>query len=169
MPQAALILLQAVIVALLIRIAVVDFKTQRIANRDVLALAGLAAVRLTLWAAQAGNWWLLYLAAAIASVFFVVLLPFWLGHKVGAGDVKLMAVAPLVSGAENMLAFALLLLLFSVITTLVVRNPMLMPTPLFRQYIQHFERKGVVPFGVPIAASLIGVELLRTFAMPSLM
>ena len=45
---------------------------------------------------------------------------------------------------------------------------MLLPTPLFRQYLDHFERRGVVPFGVPIAASLIGVEVLRALSVPTI-
>ena len=88
----------------------------------------------------------------IALALFIVLFPFWLAKKVGAGDVKLMAAVPLVAGAENMLPFALLLMVFALITAFVVKNPMMLPSTLFRQYVEHFERKGVVPFGVPIAA-----------------
>jgi prepilin peptidase CpaA len=88
-------------------------------------------------------------------MFFVLLFPFWLLRKVGAGDVKLMAVAPLVAGGENMLTFAILLLVLAIVTVFAVRNPMLLPAPAFRQYLEHFERKGIVPFGVPIAGALI--------------
>jgi prepilin peptidase CpaA len=51
----------------------------------------------------------------------------------------------------------------------VVKNPMMLPSTLFRQYVEHFERKGVVPFGVPIAGALLGVELLRAFGVPTIM
>ena len=49
---------------------------------------------------------------------------FWLMCKVGAGNVKLLAVAPLVAGADNLFAFSLLLLLFAATTAFLVRNPM---------------------------------------------
>jgi prepilin peptidase CpaA len=166
----AQILIQAVVIALLARIAVVDFKTLKIANRDVLALAalGLGLLILTaLWRRdqlQTGVWWHLWMSLAVAAALFVVLLPFWFLGKVGAGDVKLMAAVPLVAGAEGMLPFALLLLVFVLLTVTIVKNPLLLPGPLFKRYVEHLDRKGVVPFGTPIAAALIGSVLLRIFA-----
>jgi len=165
------ILLQAVMIALLARIAVRDFRTQRIANGDVLALAALGIAALVLKALwrldqlQTGVWWNVTMSLIVAVALFALLLPFWLTRKLGAGDVKLMAAAPLVAGAEGMLAFALFLLGFALVTALLVKNPMLLPAPLFRQYLEHFERKGVVPFGVPIAAALICVVALRGLAV----
>ena len=170
MLTSAQILLQAVVFALLVRIAIGDFKTQKIANRDVLALAALGVVGLVLRALwrldqlQSNVWWNVYMSLGIALVLFALLLPFWLMRKVGAGDVKLMAAAPLVAGAENMLPFTLLLLVFTAIAAFIVKNPLLLPAPAFRQYLQHFERKGVIPYGVPVSAALIGVEALRAFA-----
>lgn len=171
MLQLGAILLQAVIVALLIRVAVVDFRTQRIANRDVLALAvagiGLILCR-ALWRLdqlQSGVWTELYLSLAMAAGLFLVLLPLWLMRKVGAGDVKLMAVTPLVAGSSDMLTFAVLLLGFAMVTVFFVKNPMLLPAPMFRQYVAHFGRKGVVPFGVPISAALLAVVALRAFSV----
>ena len=171
MLQAAGILLQAIVIGLLIRIAIVDFKVQRIGNRDVLALAVLGLAALVIEAMrrqdllQVDVWWNVYMSVIIAAVLFAALLPFWLLRKVGAGDVKLMAAAPLVAGAENMLPFAILLLLFATITAFFVKNPMLLPAAFFRQYLQFFERKGVVPFGVPISGALLGVEVLRALAI----
>jgi prepilin peptidase CpaA len=168
--QGGLILVHAVIIALLIRIALVDFRVQKITNRDVLLLGGTGGAALVLGALQgieqqqADVWWNVYLSLTVGAVLFVGLFPFWLLRKVGAGDVKLMAVTPLVAGAENMFLFALLLLALAALVAFFVRNPMLIPAPLVRQYLQHFERKGVVPFGVPIAGALLGVEILRALA-----
>lgn len=168
--QGGQILVHAVVIALLIRIAYIDFKVQKITNRDVLLLAAAGAVSLVIGALQAieqqqaNPWWDVYLSLIVGAVLFVGLFPFWLLRKVGAGDVKLMAVTPLVAGAGNMLVFAVLLLLLAVLIAVFVRNPMLMPAPLFRQYLQHFERKGVVPFGVPVAGALLGVEILRALS-----
>jgi prepilin peptidase CpaA len=161
MLQGGLILLQAILIALLIRIALIDFRIQRITNRDVMALAGLGTARLALLCLQIDIWWPLLLAAIIGFVLLVALLPFWLLRKVGAGDVKLLAVSPLVAGGDNLLPFSFLLLIFATTVALLIKNPMLMPAPVFRQYLEHFERKGFVPFGVPISAALVGVELLR--------
>lgn len=170
MVQLGAILLQAVIVALLLRIAVVDFRTQRIANRDVMALAvagtGLIVCR-ALWRLdqlQSGVWAELYLSLGMAAGLFLVLLPFWLMRKIGAGDVKLMAATPLVAGSFDMLTFAIFLLGFALVTVFLVKNPMLLPAPMFREYVAHFGRKGVVPFGVPICAALLTVVALRAFS-----
>lgn len=160
-PTAAQILIAAVTVALLLRIAWVDFTTQRIANRDALAIAALGAGGLAVTALQTADWWSLALAAIVSATFFLVLFPFWLAKKVGAGDVKLMISAPLVAGPEGLMAFSILLLIFAAITAFLVKNPLLLPAPAFRHYLDKLDRKGVVPFGVPIAASLIGVVLLR--------
>lgn len=158
------IVLTAVVVALLARIATVDFKTQKITNRDVLLVALTGLGSLVVQGLQTGLWMNgLGLSAIAALSFFVLLFPFWLMRKVGAGDVKLMAAAPLVAGGQNLLVFAILLLVFAIITAFAVKNPILLPAPMFRQYLQHFERRGVVPFGVPIAAALIGVTAARAF------
>ncbi|BCH33023.1 peptidase [Mesorhizobium sp. L-8-10] len=158
---AAQILIAAVTVALLLRIAWVDFTTQRIANRDALAIGALGAGGLAVTALQTTDWWSLALAAIVSATFFLVLFLFWLAKKVGAGDVKLMAAAPLVAGPEGLMAFSILLLIFAAITAFLVKNPLLLPAPTFRHYLDKLDRKGVVPFGVPIAASLIGVVFLR--------
>jgi prepilin peptidase CpaA len=80
---------------------------------------------------------------------------------VGAGDVKFLAVAPMIAGGENLLLFAVVLLIAAAATAFIVRNPILLPEGLFRQYIQHLDRKRVVPFGVPISVALIVVLLLQ--------
>ena len=157
---AASILLKAVIFALLLRIAWRDFKTQKITNKDVLILGLLGLAGLVQGAVDTNSWWNLKVGAIASVVMFLALLPLWLLRKMGAGDVKFLAVSPLVTGGDYLLAFALLLLVFSVLTAFLVKNPFLLPAPAFRQFLEHWERKGVVPFGVPISASLIGVLLL---------
>jgi prepilin peptidase CpaA len=170
MLQLGSILLEAAVVALLLRVAVVDFRTQRIANRDVLALAvaGVGTILCrALWRLdqlQTGVWGELYLSLAMAAGLFLVLLPLWLMRKIGAGDVKLMAATPLVAGSSEMLTFAIFLMGFAIVTVFFVKNPMLLPAPMFREYVAHFGRKGVVPFGVPICAALLAVVALRAFA-----
>lgn len=146
---------------LLVRIAWNDFTTQRIANSHVLLLLSLGAASLFLAALAESSWWNLAVSAIAGAVLFLLLFPFWLLRKVGAGDVKLMAVAPLVSGGSDMLAFALVLMVFTLITAALVRNPLLLPSPAFRAYVEHLDRQRVVPFGVPIAAALFVTIVLQ--------
>lgn len=73
-----------------------------------------------------------------------------------------MGAAPLVAGGDQLFAFTLALLGFAVLTALLVKNPILLPRPIFQKYIETFDQKNVVPFGVPIAASLLVVLVLQT-------
>lgn len=168
MLAAAAILVKAVAIALLLRIAWTDFETQRIKNNDVLALSALGVAGLGLAASSSGSWFSLTIGLIAGAVLFIAMLPLWLLRKIGAGDVKLLAVAPLISGGDYLFAFALLLLFFAVLTAVVVKNPLLLPVAAFRRYIEVLDRKGVVPFGVPISASLIGVLVLQSLDTPLL-
>jgi prepilin peptidase CpaA len=152
---AASLLLKALAIPLLARIAWVDFTTQKITNRDVLLLLCLGLASLQLFSVQAGSWWDMGLSAIAGLVLLIVLFPFWILRKVGAGDVKLIAVAPFLTGGKGLVVFSLLLLLFALITAGVVKNPFMLPQGAFRLYVQHLDRKGVVPFGVPISAAVI--------------
>lgn len=156
------IILNAIAIAVLLRIAMTDFKKEKITNRDVLILGVVGTGSLAIASFETG-FWVSGLGVSLIAVIvlFVLLFPFWLLRKVGAGDVKLMAVAPLVAGGENLLTFSILLLALSIVTVFAVRNPMLLPAPVFRQYLEHFERKGIVPFGVPISGALIGIIVAK--------
>ena len=93
--------------------------------------------------------------ALAGLVLFLALFPFWALRKVGAGDVKLMAVIPFVIGGADLVIFSLLLLVFALATALIVKNPFMLPAGAFRLYTEHLDRKGVVPFGVPISVAAI--------------
>jgi prepilin peptidase CpaA len=56
------------------------------------------------------------------------------------------------------------LLVAAVVTAFVVKNPFLLPEGMFRRYVQFFDRKQVVPFGVPISAALLVVTLYEMFS-----
>ena len=164
---AASMIMKLLAVPLLLRIGKLDFTTQRITNSDVLLLLCLGVASLFLASLAEGSWWNLGLSALAGLVLFLALFPFWLLQKVGAGDVKLMAVAPMVAGGADLLVFAIALLVVALITAAVVRNPMLLPSPAFRAYVEHLDRKRVVPFGVPIAAALIVTIAAQVFAQMS--
>jgi prepilin peptidase CpaA len=150
-------------ILLLGRIAWTDFSTQRISNRDVLLLLCLGLGALHFHALQAHSWLEMGLSAFAGIVLFLALFPFWLLRKIGAGDVKLMSVTPFLIGGSNLLVFAVLLLVFAIGTAALVKNPFLMPAGIFRHYVQHMDRKGVVPFGVPISAAAICALALQMY------
>ncbi|PBB94781.1 prepilin peptidase [Mesorhizobium sp. WSM3862] len=149
------LVLKAFAAALLVRIGWLDFTTQKIANRDVLLLLFLGVGSLQLISVATGSWWDMGLSALASLALLIGLFPFWSLGKVGAGDVKLMAVTPILVGSSSLFLFSLLLLFFALVTALLVKNPFLLPEGAFRVYVQHFDRKGVVPFGVPISAAAI--------------
>ena len=158
---AFLICAKLALVVLLGKIAVIDFTEQKIRNDDVLAVLVLSlAVLFAAWLGGA-NPVHIGLAVIAGLAMFALLVPFWILGKVGAGDVKLLAVSPLVTGGVDLLLFAIAMLIAAIATALVVKNPVLLPEGIFRHHIQHLDRKRVVPFGVPISAGLIVVLLIQ--------
>jgi prepilin peptidase CpaA len=158
---AVLIALKLALVAFLCRIGFLDFSEQKIRNNDVLVVLGLGA------AAMGVSWlggielWQVGLSVIAALVLFCLLIPFWVVGKIGAGDVKFLAVSPILIGGGDLVVFSLVLLVAAVVTAFVVKNPFLLPEGMFRRYVQFFDRKQVVPFGVPISAALIVVLVLQ--------
>ncbi|TIN30284.1 MAG: prepilin peptidase [Mesorhizobium sp.] len=149
------LLLKVLAIPLLARIGWLDFTTQKISNRDVLLLLCLGAGGLLLLSLQSGSWWDLGLSAVAGLLLFVALFPFWALRKIGAGDVKLIAVVPFLIGGSDLAVFSVLLLVFALATAVIVKNPFMLPEGAFRLIVQHLDRKGVVPFGVPISIAAI--------------
>ena len=161
MHSTASILVELIAIALLVRIAWRDMNEQKIANGDVIALAFTGAAGLVIQALAIGSWSTFLFSLLLGLALFAALFPFWMWKKLGAGDVKLIAVVPLVIGIQDMLLFSIILLVATLVIVMLIKNPLLLPAPLFRRYLQVYERKGVVPFGVPISVALIGVLLLQ--------
>jgi len=149
------LLLKTLAIPLLAWVAWFDFTTQKIANRDVLLLLCMGAGSLLLLLLRSGSWWDMGLSVMAGLLLFVALFPFWALGKIGAGDVKLMAVVPFLIGGNDLILFSALLLVFAVATAAVVKLPFMLPQGAFRLYIQYLDRKGVVPFGVPISLAAI--------------
>lgn len=160
----ASLLLKVFAVPLLARIAWLDFTTQKISNRDVLLLLCLGLGSLQAVSILVGSWWDMGLSAIAGIVLFLALFPFWALRKVGAGDVKLMGVMPFLTGGSSLAVFSLLLLVFALTTALIVKNPFMLPEGAFRLYVQHLDRKGVVPFGVPISIAAICTLAFQIYA-----
>lgn len=160
----ASLLLKALAIPLLARIAWLDFTTQRISNRNVLLLLCLGLGSLQLVAVESGSWWDMGLSALGGLLLFLALFPFWIFRKIGAGDVKLMAATPFLIGGNGLVAFTLFLLVFAVAMAVLVKNPLMLPAGAFRLYVQHMDRNGVVPFGVPIAGAAICAIAFQIYA-----
>ncbi|MER9565656.1 prepilin peptidase [Mesorhizobium sp. M0571] len=152
---AAALLLKGLAISLLARIAWLDFTTQKISNRDVVLLLCIGLGSLQLLSILTGSWWDMGLSALAGLLLFVALFPFWAMRKIGAGDVKLMTAVSFLIGGNGLVVFSLLLLVFALATALIVKNPFMLPAGAFRLYVQHLDRKGVVPFGVPISIAAI--------------
>jgi prepilin peptidase CpaA len=104
----------------------------------------------------------------LAAVLFVVMFVFWLMRKVGAGDVKLLSVTALLVGFQFSMVFALLLLACTVLTYAIMKQPMLLPERMFREYVASLSRFDRVPFGVPISAAAIltlGYAIVTMFVL----
>ncbi|MBZ9764430.1 prepilin peptidase [Mesorhizobium sp. CA8] len=160
---AASLVFKALAILLLVRIAWTDFTTQRISNRDVLLLLCLGLGALQFQALQTHSWLEMGISAFGGAALFLALFPFWLLRKIGAGDVKLMSVTPFLVGGSNLAVFSVFLLVFAVATAALVKNPFLLPAGMFRHYVQHMDRKGVVPFGVPISMAAICAIVLQMY------
>ncbi|AZO16541.1 prepilin peptidase [Mesorhizobium sp. M2A.F.Ca.ET.043.05.1.1] len=160
---AASLLLKAIAIPLLARVAWLDFTTQKISNRDVLLSLCLGLGALQLVSVLTGSWWDMGLSTLGGLLLLVALFPFWILRKVGAGDVKLMAVMPFLIGGDGLVVFTLFLLVFAVAIVVLVKNPFMLPAGAFRLYVQHMDRKGVVPFGVPISAAAICTIALQMY------
>ncbi|MER8640050.1 prepilin peptidase [Mesorhizobium sp. M0998] len=160
---AGALLMKGLAVPLLARIAWLDFTTQKISNRDVLLLLCLGLGSLQVMSILSGSWWNMGLSAVAGLLLFVALFLLWAMRKVGAGDVKLMAVVSFLIGGSGLLVFSVLLLVFALATALVVKNPLMLPEGAFRVYVQHLDRKGVVPFGVPISIAAICTLALQIY------
>src|SRR5918995_70903 len=99
---ALLIVLKLLLVAVLCRIGFLDFSKQKIRNVDVLVVLGLGGATMAIgWIAGIGLWQV-GLGVAAALLIFCLLVPFWLLGKVGAGDVKFLAVSPIVIGGGDL-------------------------------------------------------------------
>lgn len=138
---------------LLARIAWIDFRTMRIANRDVLVLF---AASLALWAAHTGgrDWW----DVAAGLFLFVLGFVFWMLRLMGGGDAKLFLPMGILIGWDQLIVFGLALLPASLLSLAVLYGlrTYLPATSPFAMRSQEIAQKRGIPYGVPLflAASL---------------
>jgi prepilin peptidase CpaA len=106
-PQASLWIL-LLTSAILLWVALTDFRNFKIRNDAVLLLA----VLYFLYATASGRWASIPWNAGFAILTFAGMAYFYAVNKMGGGDIKLLAVAFLWTGPWSVLPFSLLLLVF---------------------------------------------------------
>ncbi|HEY9012230.1 MAG TPA: prepilin peptidase [Devosia sp.] len=159
-PDLVLIALKAIAIGMLVRIAVQDFTALRIKNDQVLALLAVAVAIVATGFLRDFDWGKVLVLLGASAVTFVILFVFWLLKKVGAGDVKLFAVVPLLVGTDGSVTFVLALLLATVMIYLAMKFPVLLPQQLYRVQLEAMRRDRRIPFGVPISIAAILALLL---------
>ena len=115
----------------------------------MLALLAVALATLALSIVRTSSVFGAAISVATAAALFAVMFLFWLGRKVGAGDVKLFGIVPMLVGYEAMLPMALATVVFSAALIFVMKYPVLLPERLFRTYVASMDATGRIPFGVP--------------------
>lgn len=135
------------------RIVVTDFQIQKIRNEQVLQLLALALAMRVLEFAESFQAAALWQPAAIAALLFLLLIGFWMAGKLGAGDVKLLSVIPLLVGVKGLLVFAITFLVLANVISFLMRRPDLVPHLHWRAHVQTLAINNRVPLGVPIGLS----------------
>jgi prepilin peptidase CpaA len=159
----AWLILVVVAVGQFVAIGKRDFMTQKITNSSVgMLILTAGAIRAVDFIAHHDQFGLdrtgiinLEASAIMAVVFFIFMLVFWLMRKVGAGDVKLLSVTIFLIGFQFSMVFALLLLVCTILTYAIMKQPMLLPERMFREYVASLARFDKVPFGVPISTAAV--------------
>jgi prepilin peptidase CpaA len=158
--------LKAVAILMLTRIAYIDFTSLKIRNNHVLALLAVALAILVFDYMQTRDLVRPGILLAVSAVVFILLVVFWMLRKVGAGDVKLFAIMPLLVGLNSSITFVLTLLVLTLLIAAAMRFPMLLPERLYRVQLEAMRRDGKIPFGVPIALAAIAALLVPIGALP---
>lgn len=151
---ADLILLLAA--AVLFYVALTDLRSFRIRNDMLVILLALFLFH----AAASGRWTGIYWNLGFALLMLAVMLVFYARKLMGGGDVKLLAVAFLWTGASCALPFALLLLLCAGIHAGVSRLGWV------RAPVRDGDPRPRIAFAPSIAAALIGVFMLGCLSTP---
>lgn len=145
-------LLGLCLIGLYAYVACTDFSRLKIANSAVVAIAVTAAA---VWAVNGITQ--LGVSLLVGVILFAITFPFWLLGAVGAGDVKLLAASGIAVGLADVVAFAALILLYSVLLLVGIsygRQLFLFPVAITRRF-QAFLDDGRIPYGVPIALAAI--------------
>lgn len=152
------IAVSALSLALLARVAWIDFCTLRIPNREVLLLLALSAVLLVPGVTAAGP------ANLVPGLLLFGLgVVFWLLRMMGAGDAKLFLPLGMLVGWDGVLIFAVGLLPFSLLLLglMSLGKRGAMGQGFVAQRLAEIARTRGIPYGVPMAAAGFAAVLWR--------
>jgi prepilin peptidase CpaA len=131
--------------AVLLWVAVNDFRSFKIPNNIILVLVAL----FCLYVLVSGRWAVLHWHAGFAAVTFLLLLACYAQNWMGGGDVKLLTVAFLWTGTQCALIFLLIMLALVLVHTLLAKLEWV--------HSQRVHGRIKVAFAPSIAGGLIGV------------
>jgi prepilin peptidase CpaA len=134
--------------ALLLYIAVTDFREFKIRNELIISLAVLYLIH----AAMSGRWVSMHWNIGFALLMFGLMLYAYSQRLMGGGDLKLLTVAFLWVGPWCALPFAAFLLIFAVVHTVAGKYGWV--------NVQEAQGRKRIPFGPSIAGALILVFLI---------
>ena len=119
------ILISVGAVFLLLRIAIRDLATQKISNNDLSALA-LFGLGNSIYIFQQSNMVIsIWFSLAVGFAIFFTLFPFWIFGKIGAGDVKLLSIIPLIITQDYLLLFCFVFLSFVAANVYILKGTIL--------------------------------------------
>jgi Flp pilus assembly protein protease CpaA len=131
----------------------VDFASLKITNKSVLVLLGLYLV----WAALTG-FVSIWSDLAAGATLFLLALVMWLLRMMGGGDVKLYAVLGFFVGFDQLLFFAVLLLVISVLFVVLIQTAGRIAKS---GRLHEIRQSGKAPYAVPMCFAAILAILLR--------
>ena len=138
--------------ALLLYIAVTDFREFKIRNELIISLAVLYFVH----AAMSGRWVSMHWNIGFAALMFALMLYAYSQRLMGGGDIKLLTVAFLWLGLWCAFPFAVFLLIFAAAHTIAAKYGWVS--------VQEVGGRKRIPFGPSIAGALIGVFVIGCVA-----
>lgn len=144
--------------ALMLRIAWLDFQTMRIRNSDVIVLLGVA---LSLWASLTGarDFWDL----AAGGLLFVLGFTFWYFRLMGGGDAKLFLPLGILVGWNGLAVFGLMLLPASIASLMLLRalRTYLPLTSVFAIRAHEIASQRGMPYAVPLLLASVPAIMPR--------
>lgn len=153
-----------ILVVYAIRIGWSDLTERRIRNGDVLAFLVVALAYAVLRAA-ATDWTMLAADIGVGLLVFVTGLVFWSAGKLGAGDVKYLAAAPVAAGIVDLFVLLAALLGLSVVSLYLARYPMFVPERYHRLFFERTGGTSLIPYGVLISLAVSIVMALHLARM----
>lgn len=144
------------VVAVLVWVMRIDYRSLRIPNKMVLLLLA----QYFIWANLTGFSTLVGDLIA-GAVLFLIAFILWLFRMMGAGDAKLYAALGMFIGFDHLSLYAVLLLLVSVVFVVLIQVSRFFNTS---GRLAEIRTSGKAPYSVPMCFAAIPTILLRAFA-----